>query len=548
MGESVDIIDLTEDSEDEIEIIEQEKDDDIIECDSEDEERLIFSNCQQHKRLIMQRNTKRIDYDEWGDYQKVYAEIKKRIEDDPILKQHFDFTVLEKADDRVCQMQGIRLHQEIQSFIKKHETPDEVSVPKDVVMLKKAFKDLRNKARYTPPDRRNRIMKNLTLDPQNPIPLYCDMLTIDPKKVKISETMIFDYIDKNKITSDVDIGYEKLVKSEEILIRCDCKKIEGKFVNCFDNPNCPCFNMNQRFQEIQKINAYRQEHEKTQFKAFSKILMRDIDHYFDTIGFCCSSNCECEGCCDNNVIYTIEQKINRFEIYRHDEKGFCLRTRNFIPYGSPIFEFVGEFVDFESVSDRESEDYAFCCFDSAETVLRNFFQKLEFLSSKTRERFHKFFDKKWYVDPKFKGNEARFVSHGCQPNLGMCRVFQGGIGPQHLKCIMISLEDIFPGAQLTFDYGENYVIDQLKDNCLCLTPACTKNTFYKELTKASFEDMFHFFSLRYYYLARDYKSFVVNGRNLKNFEKVLSLYMSAPDHPALVEQRRKNRQSTSTCQ
>jgi SET domain-containing protein len=77
------------------------------------------------------------------------------------------------------------------------------------------------------------------------------------------------------------------------------------------------------------------------------------------------------------------------------------------------------------------------------------------------------------IDPRIRGNKARFINHSCSPN---CEAILDGE-----KVFIDSLTDIEKGAELTFNYalelspGE----DASKYPCQCGSPKC-KGTMVKK--------------------------------------------------------------------
>jgi uncharacterized protein len=66
--------------------------------------------------------------------------------------------------------------------------------------------------------------------------------------------------------------------------------------------------------------------------------------------------------------------------------------------------------------------------------------------------FGDFFNTPFLIDAEKKGSLIRFINHSEQPNLEPIALYAGGI----MHIVLISLEPIQSGAQLTYDYGRSY--------------------------------------------------------------------------------------------
>lgn len=73
-----------------------------------------------------------------------------------------------------------------------------------------------------------------------------------------------------------------------------------------------------------------------------------------------------------------------------------------------------------------------------------------------------------YIDPSLRGNQSRFINHGCNPNLIMILVRYGT--PQ-VHVGLFALRDIPAYEELTYDYGASASEFCLK-KCLCGSTSC----------------------------------------------------------------------------
>lgn len=68
-------------------------------------------------------------------------------------------------------------------------------------------------------------------------------------------------------------------------------------------------------------------------------------------------------------------------------------------------------------------------------------------------------DTRWTIDGSTRRNLARYVNHACRPNAEA--VLKRG------RMIYRAVERIPPGAEITIDYGEEYVELYFKSGCRC---------------------------------------------------------------------------------
>ncbi|CAB3409772.1 unnamed protein product [Caenorhabditis bovis] len=367
---------------------------------------------------------------------------------------------------------------------------------------------------YKPPKQRLLISRNIFGNYGPPIPIFSDLEINSQENWDIPETLCFNYITDNIINTHTNKKLHQLIDMSnegQGWITCGCSVGENGLVNCFDNPNCPCFEVNKTLEALQKTDEQRPM--RTQFKTFNHLNVRGLDEYFDTFAFCCSEKCACQGACSNNVMYMTDKNAHRFEVYRYDEKGFGVRAMSYIPYGTPVIEFKGELVEYKTCLERGSNDYSFQIKDKKLTKLENASAKILKSIPGYDQNYAKLVKETlclpWYLDPKTNGNEARFITHGCLPNLSLIIAFKGGFSPHQMHCLMISSEDIYPGTQLTFDYGESYASQHLSGNCLCETLTCQRNEEFKVIGLAT-----HYSFIREHYFYCSFEIFTKNVNHI----------------------------------
>lgn len=83
----------------------------------------------------------------------------------------------------------------------------------------------------------------------------------------------------------------------------------------------------------------------------------------------------------------------------------------------------------------------------------------------------------WVIDANYKGNDARWINHSCDPN---CEAVldEDEDNPKKSKVFIESIRKIQPGEELTYDYGITLAerhTPRLKKiwACRCGSPKCT---------------------------------------------------------------------------
>uniref|UniRef100_A0A1I7UF39 SET domain-containing protein n=1 Tax=Caenorhabditis tropicalis TaxID=1561998 RepID=A0A1I7UF39_9PELO len=221
-------------------------------------------------------------------------------------------------------------------------------------------------------------------------------------------------------------------------------------------------------------------------KTFGPIFLKEA-HFFNNVGFACSEICACKGCCTNNVTWMVDMKLNKLELVReHSMAGFKVRTLNQIPAGTPFMEFTGKIMENDSLLDR---DYAFQISEKKEVVKFGKMMGAKRGSDLQRLFTEAYTQNVWMIDPKKIGNVARMFNHSCQANVEFVRVFQKSFSPSNMRLLVVPNEDVFPGEELTLNYGDPYLRDHI-GFCVCGTDACLYNRNVKKRTMSQLEEDF----------------------------------------------------------
>lgn len=135
-------------------------------------------------------------------------------------------------------------------------------------------------------------------------------------------------------------------------------------------------------------------------------------------------------------------------VRQSDVHGRGVFARRRIPYGTRIFEYVGERISWKEATRRAERSSA----PPNHTVL--------FALSSGR-----------VIDGSVGGNDARFINHGCNPN---CEAREEGG-----RIFIYAIADIVRGDELQFDYGlavDGRYTPSLKREfeCRCQAPDCRR--------------------------------------------------------------------------
>ncbi|VDO29577.1 unnamed protein product [Onchocerca flexuosa] len=155
----------------------------------------------------------------------------------------------------------------------------------------------------------------------------------------------------------------------------------------------------------------------------------------------CSARCSCSffaNNCENRCVQfgaslPLEARLQKrlkkkVRVFDAGEKGYGLQCREQIKKGRFVIEYIGEVIGSDEVEKRRSKtNYVL-------TVKEIFRDHTELT----------------YIDPSVRGNQSRFINHGCNPNLVMILVRYGT--PQ-VHVGLFALRDIPAYEELTYDYG-----------------------------------------------------------------------------------------------
>ncbi|GLT88023.1 hypothetical protein SLE2022_060680 [Rubroshorea leprosula] len=175
----------------------------------------------------------------------------------------------------------------------------------------------------------------------------------------------------------------------------------------------------------------------------------------------CGPSCQCSSTCKNRLSQG-GLKV-RLEVFKTKNKGWGLRSWDPIRVGGYICEYAGEVVDISRAEDENNNRYIF---DATRT-----FQSAGDLPGESNEAPKVPFP--LIISAKDVGNVARFMNHGCSPNVQWQAVLRGN-KEYDLHIMFFALKNIPPMTELTYDYGmvPPDKVEQRKKKCLCGSPKC----------------------------------------------------------------------------
>ncbi|KAL7415756.1 hypothetical protein BDY24DRAFT_413322 [Mrakia frigida] len=143
---------------------------------------------------------------------------------------------------------------------------------------------------------------------------------------------------------------------------------------------------------------------------------------------CHPKTCPCGDRCSNKSLY--KRKSPDIKIFWTGNRGFGLQAVEKIPKGTFVIDYRGEIIEISTYYDRILTDYAG----------RNDYYALEYGEGEV-------------IDAGQKGNAARFINHGCSPNLEVHKLTTLGSGVEEYEVGLWSSRDILPGEELFYDYN-----------------------------------------------------------------------------------------------
>ncbi|KAL8227447.1 hypothetical protein R6Q57_015031 [Mikania cordata] len=204
--------------------------------------------------------------------------------------------------------------------------------------------------------------------------------------------------------------------------------------------------------------------------------------------FECGPNCGCGPGCINRI--SQRGIIYQLEVFRTGDRGWAVKTKDFIPSGAPVCEYIGELRRTNELDNVGENDYIFeiDCWQTMKGIGGRE-RRLGDVSVCLSVEAVGFKNSMLEPEPEFCidagriGNVARFINHSCDPNLFVQCVLSSHHDLKLARIVLFASDNIPPMQELTYDYG--YALDSVVDNngkvrmlpCHCGTSECRKRLY-----------------------------------------------------------------------
>lgn len=204
--------------------------------------------------------------------------------------------------------------------------------------------------------------------------------------------------------------------------------------------------------------------------------------------FECGPNCGCGPDCINRIS---QRGIKyQLEVFRTLDKGWAVRTKDFIPSGAPVCEYVGILRRTDELDKVDVNDYIFEI-DCLHTIkgIEGRERRFGAVSASICDNIEKMEDgylektPEFCIDANHVGNVSRFVNHSCEPNLFVQCILSTHHDVRLARIVLFAARSISPWQELTYDYG--YPLDSVMGSdgkvkvqpCYCGTEDCRKRLY-----------------------------------------------------------------------
>ncbi|KAK3927762.1 Histone-lysine N-methyltransferase SETMAR [Frankliniella fusca] len=164
-----------------------------------------------------------------------------------------------------------------------------------------------------------------------------------------------------------------------------------------------------------------------------------IEEKWDSAGIVeCNTQCHCsvQRCFNRLVQFGPRKNLEIFIC--GPQKGYGLRSQDFIPKGAFICEYAGEVIGLDEAKCRFKSLYA-------ERKMNYIFVLREVISLSESTSVIE-----TIVDPSLIGNIGRYINHSCDPNSGIVPV---RIDTPIPRLGIFAKKNILPGEEITYDYS-----------------------------------------------------------------------------------------------
>ncbi|KAL4363477.1 hypothetical protein GQ457_04G005990 [Hibiscus cannabinus] len=218
---------------------------------------------------------------------------------------------------------------------------------------------------------------------------------------------------------------------------------------------------------------------------------RDGGRLFEAkdVVFECGPNCGCGPECVNRA--TQKGLKYHLEVYGTKDKGWAVRSLDFIPSGAPVCEYVGILRKNDELEDISENDYIFeiDCWHTMKGIggrerrLGDVSLPMSNLVDEDEETPESEPEPEFCIDASSFGNVARFINHSCDPNLFVQCILSSHHDVRLARVVLFAADNIPRMQELTYDY--NYAIDSVVGPdgktkqlpCFCGAAECRKRLY-----------------------------------------------------------------------
>ncbi|OCF76517.1 hypothetical protein I204_02213 [Kwoniella mangroviensis CBS 8886] len=170
------------------------------------------------------------------------------------------------------------------------------------------------------------------------------------------------------------------------------------------------------------------------------------------MSYLCGKDCPAGDECTNKTLR--KRKGASYKVVYTGSRGFGIVLTQDVKEGDFVMDYRGEVITMDTFMERIQNEYK---------GTKNFYALA--------------YDQDEVIDAGMKGNDARFINHGCAPNLEVRKFEIAGDGLEEYEVGMWALRDIKAGEELFYDYNfESFGVaaqsDELRTKCHCGAPNC----------------------------------------------------------------------------
>lgn len=176
----------------------------------------------------------------------------------------------------------------------------------------------------------------------------------------------------------------------------------------------------------------------------------------------CNTACDCDKNCKNRVVQ--RGRKMPLQVFKTRQKGWGVRSTQFIPKGTFIEEYIGEVIQVDEGDSRGQVYDKLGC---------TYLFDMDFAQSELPT--------KYVIDSYTLGNVSRFFNHSCSPNLEVYAVFYDSADNQMHRLAFFAKRDIQKDEELCFDYNGRNDVSNLENvdasarySCHCDAVECRK--------------------------------------------------------------------------